>query len=189
MQPNAPSQVQLRSDGATAPIRPAIPMNPTPPWCAMATLRRQRSFGPLGSISGIDQRGSDRLALHRADAGGRRIECAGHVELGEAPAGVEEAVAARAVEKPADDPPRAVDGGKRVAIVNDVINVGSAMQGTFADLQNCGAVVVDISALLVLGTAARPSPFNAAKAAASSSWSSLCSSSLSWSRLHLSRWS
>ena len=37
---------------------------------------------------------------------------------------------------------------------NDVINAGSAMRGTFADLQNCGAVVVDISALLVLGTAA-----------------------------------
>jgi orotate phosphoribosyltransferase len=44
--------------------------------------------------------------------------------------------------------------GKRVAIVNDVINAGSAMRGTFADLQDCGAVVVDISALLVLGTAA-----------------------------------
>jgi orotate phosphoribosyltransferase len=44
--------------------------------------------------------------------------------------------------------------GKRVAIVNDVINAGSAMRGTFADLQNCEAVVVDISALLVLGTAA-----------------------------------
>ena len=44
--------------------------------------------------------------------------------------------------------------GKRVAIVNDVINAGSAMRGTFADLQNCGAVVVDISALLVFGTAA-----------------------------------
>jgi orotate phosphoribosyltransferase len=44
--------------------------------------------------------------------------------------------------------------GKRVAIVNDVINAGSAMRGTFADLEDCGAVVVDISALLVLGTAA-----------------------------------
>ncbi len=44
--------------------------------------------------------------------------------------------------------------GKRVAIVNDVINAGSAMRGTFADLQSCGAVVVGISALLVLGTAA-----------------------------------
>ncbi len=44
--------------------------------------------------------------------------------------------------------------GKRVAIVNDVINAGSAVRGTFADLQNCGAVIVDIGALLVLGTAA-----------------------------------
>ncbi len=44
--------------------------------------------------------------------------------------------------------------GKRVAIVNDVINAGSAMRGTFADLQDCGAVVVNISALLVLGGAA-----------------------------------
>jgi orotate phosphoribosyltransferase len=44
--------------------------------------------------------------------------------------------------------------GKRVAIVNDVINAGSALRGTFADLENCGAIIVDISALLVLGTAA-----------------------------------
>jgi orotate phosphoribosyltransferase len=45
-------------------------------------------------------------------------------------------------------------GGKRVAIVNDVINAGSAVKGTFADLQECGATVVAIAALLVLGTAA-----------------------------------
>lgn len=44
--------------------------------------------------------------------------------------------------------------GKRVAIVNDVINAGSAVRGTFADLEQCGATVVAISALLVLGTAA-----------------------------------
>jgi orotate phosphoribosyltransferase len=44
--------------------------------------------------------------------------------------------------------------GKRVAIVNDVINAGSAVKGTFADLQECGANVVAIGALLVLGTAA-----------------------------------
>jgi orotate phosphoribosyltransferase len=43
---------------------------------------------------------------------------------------------------------------KRVAIVGDVINAGSAVRGTFADLQNCGATVVGIGALLVLGTAA-----------------------------------
>jgi orotate phosphoribosyltransferase len=44
--------------------------------------------------------------------------------------------------------------GKRVAIVNDVINAGSAIRGTFADLEECGANVVAISTLLVLGSAA-----------------------------------
>src|SRR5205085_1811643 len=43
--------------------------------------------------------------------------------------------------------------GKRVAIVNDVINAGSAVRGAYDDLQACGAVVVGIGALLVLGTA------------------------------------
>lgn len=50
--------------------------------------------------------------------------------------------------------------GKRVAIVNDVINAGSAMRGTFADLEDCGATVVAISALLVLGTAAAAFAFS-----------------------------
>ncbi|MBI2950247.1 MAG: orotate phosphoribosyltransferase [Verrucomicrobia bacterium] len=44
--------------------------------------------------------------------------------------------------------------GKRVAIVNDVINAGSAVRGTFADLIECGAQPVAIGALLVLGTSA-----------------------------------
>jgi orotate phosphoribosyltransferase len=44
--------------------------------------------------------------------------------------------------------------GKRVAVVDDVINAGSAVGGTFADLEECGAQVVAISALLVLGSAA-----------------------------------
>lgn len=43
--------------------------------------------------------------------------------------------------------------GRRVAIVNDVINAGSAVRGTFDDLESCGANIVGISALLVLGTA------------------------------------
>jgi len=43
---------------------------------------------------------------------------------------------------------------KRVAIVNDVINAGSAVKGTFADLQRCGARVVAIASLLVLGNEA-----------------------------------
>jgi orotate phosphoribosyltransferase len=44
--------------------------------------------------------------------------------------------------------------GKRVAIVNDIINAGSAVRGTFADLEECGASVIGVGALLVLGTAA-----------------------------------
>jgi len=43
--------------------------------------------------------------------------------------------------------------GKRVAIVNDVINAGSAVRGTFSDLQALGADVVAIGALLALGDA------------------------------------
>jgi orotate phosphoribosyltransferase len=41
--------------------------------------------------------------------------------------------------------------GKRVAIVNDVINAGSAVRGTFRDVQAIGADVVAIGALLALG--------------------------------------
>jgi orotate phosphoribosyltransferase len=43
---------------------------------------------------------------------------------------------------------------RRVAIVNDVVNAGSAVRGTFAALAACGAKPVAIGALLVLGTAA-----------------------------------
>jgi orotate phosphoribosyltransferase len=43
--------------------------------------------------------------------------------------------------------------GKRVAIVNDVINAGSAVRGTFSGLQAYGADVVAIGALLALGDA------------------------------------
>ncbi|HYC53335.1 MAG TPA: hypothetical protein VEL28_00125 [Candidatus Binatia bacterium] len=40
--------------------------------------------------------------------------------------------------------------GKRVAIVNDAINVGSAVRGTFADLQRCNAQPVAIASLAAL---------------------------------------
>jgi len=43
--------------------------------------------------------------------------------------------------------------GKRVAIVNDVINAGSAVRGTLLDLEAIGADVVAIGALLALGDA------------------------------------
>jgi orotate phosphoribosyltransferase len=41
--------------------------------------------------------------------------------------------------------------GKGVAVVDDVINAGSAVRGAFADLQACGARPVALGALLVLG--------------------------------------
>lgn len=41
--------------------------------------------------------------------------------------------------------------GKRAAIVNDVISAGSAVRGTALDLEACGATVVAVGALLVLG--------------------------------------
>jgi orotate phosphoribosyltransferase len=41
--------------------------------------------------------------------------------------------------------------GRRVAVVNDVINAGSAVRGTFADLQACDAVPVALASLVVLG--------------------------------------
>jgi len=43
---------------------------------------------------------------------------------------------------------------KRVAVVNDVINAGSAVRGTLTDLDACAARPVAIGALLVLGSAA-----------------------------------
>ena len=49
---------------------------------------------------------------------------------------------------------RDVVRGKRVAIVNDVINAGSAIRGTFADLKACGAEPVAVAALAVLGDSA-----------------------------------
>ena len=49
--------------------------------------------------------------------------------------------------------PSALSGevrGKRVAIVNDAINVGSAVRGTFGDLKRCEAAPVAIAALATL---------------------------------------
>ncbi|HEY1722476.1 MAG TPA: phosphoribosyltransferase family protein [Magnetospirillaceae bacterium] len=45
-------------------------------------------------------------------------------------------------------------GGKRVAIVDDVISTGSAARATYTDLTICGARPVALGALLVLGFAA-----------------------------------
>jgi orotate phosphoribosyltransferase len=45
-------------------------------------------------------------------------------------------------------------GGRRVALVDDVINAGSALRATFAALQACDATPVAIGALLTLGPSA-----------------------------------
>jgi orotate phosphoribosyltransferase len=46
--------------------------------------------------------------------------------------------------------------GKRVAIVDDVINAGSAIRGTYGALVEAGAKPAVVGALLVLGDAAQP---------------------------------
>lgn len=53
-------------------------------------------------------------------------------------------------------PPAARDraAGKRVAVVDDVISAGSAVRGTFVELQACGANVDVIGALCLLGSPA-----------------------------------
>lgn len=43
-------------------------------------------------------------------------------------------------------------GGKRVAIVDDVMSAGSALRGTYEALQSCDAVPIVAGALLVLGS-------------------------------------
>ncbi len=66
--------------------------------------------------------------------------------------------------------------GRRVAVVNDVINAGSAVRGTLADLQECAAEVAAVGALLTLGPAARDladaagAPLAALETAASNLW-------------------
>lgn len=46
--------------------------------------------------------------------------------------------------------------GKRVAIVNDVISAGSAVRGTFTNLELCGAEVTAVATLLVVGDSFEP---------------------------------
>ena len=45
-------------------------------------------------------------------------------------------------------------GGRRVAIVNDVVGAGSAVRGTLADLDRVGALTVVLSCLMSLGPSA-----------------------------------
>src|SRR5687768_1260896 len=50
---------------------------------------------------------------------------------------------------------RTIVKGQRVAIVDDVINAGSAVRGTLAELESFGARPIIIGALLVLGETGR----------------------------------
>jgi orotate phosphoribosyltransferase len=50
------------------------------------------------------------------------------------------------------DPLRPIARDKGTAVVDDVINAGSAVRGTLADLRACGAKPIAIGALLVLGS-------------------------------------
>ncbi|CAA9556347.1 MAG: hypothetical protein AVDCRST_MAG49-2959 [uncultured Thermomicrobiales bacterium] len=43
--------------------------------------------------------------------------------------------------------------GKRVAVVDDAVNAGSAVRGTIADLRACGAETVVVGTLIALGSA------------------------------------
>ena len=52
------------------------------------------------------------------------------------------------------EPLRDLCAGRPVAIANDVVNAGSAIRGTVADLSEIGARLVGVGALLVLGEAA-----------------------------------
>jgi orotate phosphoribosyltransferase len=51
-------------------------------------------------------------------------------------------------------PLRPLIAGKRVAIINDVINAGSAVRGAYEDLKELGAEVVVVGTLAILGDAA-----------------------------------
>jgi orotate phosphoribosyltransferase len=62
--------------------------------------------------------------------------------------------ASGAVEYRIPNPLREKVRDKAIAIVDDVINSGSALRATFTDLQACGARPVAIGALLVLGSSA-----------------------------------
>jgi orotate phosphoribosyltransferase len=49
---------------------------------------------------------------------------------------------------------RGVLRGRRVLLVDDAVNAGSAWRGTLADLEDCGAELAGFAALLTLGDAA-----------------------------------
>jgi orotate phosphoribosyltransferase len=105
-----------------------------------------------------------RVAIHGVDAvcgplnGGAFLAELLAVELGVEFAFAERIVSQRAGLFPVDyrvpQALRAALRGKRVAIVDDAISMGSAVRATVADLEACEANPVVIGALLVMGPAA-----------------------------------
>jgi orotate phosphoribosyltransferase len=77
-------------------------------------------------------------------------------EIGTLFAFAERAIDASAVRYRIPDAFRHRLAGKRVAIVDDAINAGSATRATYGELTSCGAHPVAIGSLLLLGTAALP---------------------------------
>jgi orotate phosphoribosyltransferase len=51
------------------------------------------------------------------------------------------------------EPLRAAVSGRRVLLVDDAVNAGSALRATLADLMDCGADLAGLASLLTLGEA------------------------------------
>ncbi len=104
-----------------------------------------------------------RIAAHRIDvicgplAGGAFLAALMAAALGVEFAFSERVVSDRAGLFPIDyriaPALRAAIRGHRVSIVDDAISAGSAVKGTYADVEACGAIPVAIGALLVMGRA------------------------------------
>ena len=103
-----------------------------------------------------------RLSSHCIEAvvgplvGGALVAQTIAAEIGAAFAFSERTIDANAVRYSIPDAVRHTVAGKRVAIVDDAINAGSATRATHAELTSCGAHPVAIGSLLLLGTVALP---------------------------------
>jgi len=103
-----------------------------------------------------------RLSPYRIEAvvgplvGGALVAQMVAAEIGMSFAFAERTIDANAVRYRVPDAVRHGLAGKRVAIVDDAINAGSATRATYAELMSCGAHPVAIGSLLLLGTAALP---------------------------------
>lgn len=130
----------------------------TDQWLELDHLFRQ----PAALRPFIDEL-AGRIAAHRVDAvcgpltGGAFLAALMAAALGVEFAFSERVVSDRAGLFPFDyriaPALRPAIRGHRVAIVDDAISAGSAVKGTYADAEACGATPVVIGALLLMGTA------------------------------------